>query len=104
MFNQTQRPADGMGKQSAFYKGVSALGTAIGIGAAILATPPIFNATRGPLLSYLTETWGGKAAEFLTYVMGAVEAYVIYAVVKLLLASAMTFGTAALAARRFPGS
>lgn len=91
-----------MGKQSAFYKVVSALGTALGIGVAILATPPLFNATRGPLLSYLAETWGDDLANLLTWVFAGVEAFIIYALVKLLFTSAITFGMAALAARRFP--
>ena len=102
MFQQSARPADGMGKQSAFYKGVSALGTAIGIGAAILATPPVFEWTRAPLYSYLTKTWGDYLANVLTWTFAGVEAFVIYAAVKLLFTSFVIGGMAALAARRFP--
>lgn len=102
MFQQTQRPADGAGKGSVFYRGVSALGTAIGIGAAILATPPLFNAWRDDLYVYLARTWGADPAFFLTWAFGCVEAFILYATVKLLFTSFVIWGMAALAARRFP--
>lgn len=102
MFNSPQRPVDGAGKGSVFYRGVSALGTAIGIGISILATPPVFEWTRGPLFSYLEKTWGDDLSTVLTWTFAGVEAFVIYAFVKLLFTSAVIWGMAALAARRFP--
>lgn len=104
MFQQTPKNVDGVGKGSVFYRGVSALGTALGIGIAILSTPPVFGWTRGPLLSYLQGTWSGTLANLLTWVFGAVEAFVIYAGVKLLFTSFVIWAMAALAARRFPAA
>lgn len=102
MFQQTQRaPADGQGKGSAFYRGVSALGTAIGLAAAILLTPWLFEITRGPLLSYLSDAWGAEYGEPLTYLFGAVEAFALYALVKLIFTSLVVFSFAAIAAKRF---
>lgn len=102
MFQQSPRPVDGTGKGSVFYRGVSALGSALGIGVAILGTPPIFDRTRGPLFSYLAETWGNDLANVLTWIFGGVEAFIIYAGVKLLFTSLVIWGMAALAAKRFP--
>jgi hypothetical protein len=99
-----QKPpsTDGAGKGSVFYRGVSGLGTAIGIGVSILATPPIFDRTRGPLFAYLTKTWGDNLSNLLTWTMGGVEGFILYASVKLIFTSLVIFAFAALAARRFP--
>lgn len=102
MFNQTQRPADSKG--SVFNRGIALLGGALGIGSAILFTWPLFNAMRVPLLSYLTGSWGPTVGGWLTLAMAAVLAIVIYVVTKLAVVLSITWGAAALAARRFPGT
>lgn len=104
MFQQPPRTTDGAGKGSVFYRGISALGTALGIGVAILATPPVFDLTRTPLFAYLSKTWGFDLADALTWTFGGVEAFIIYAGVKLLFTSTIIWGMAALTARRFPAS
>lgn len=100
MFQQTPQ-ADGAGKGSVFYRGISALGTAIGIGVAILGTPPIFERTRLPIFFYLVKTWGRGVSIFLTYTFGFVEAVILYQTVKLLFTSLVIYAFAQLAARRF---
>ena len=104
MFQQQPKQVDGVGKGSVFYRGVSSLGTAIGIAVSILATPPVYDATRGPLLEYLLRTWDARLANLLTWVFGGAEAFAIYATVKLLFTSFVIWAMAALAARRFPGA
>jgi hypothetical protein len=102
MFQQS--PQSSAGKGGVFNSAVSLLGTAAGIGVAILITPPIFGATRGPLFGYLTETWGHGIATALTWTMGGVEAVIVYVLVKLLVVLGGTFAAAALAAFGFPGA
>jgi hypothetical protein len=102
MFQQSPRgPADGQGKGSVFYKSVSALGTALALGVSILFTPAIFARTRDPLRFYLSEAWGAEFGEPLTWAFGAVEAFALYALVKLIFTSLTVYAFAALAARRF---
>lgn len=87
---------------SAISQGLSLLGTASGIGVAILLTPLLFGLTKQPLFSYLSESWGPALASMLTWVMGGVEGVVIYVVTKLLISIAATSAIVALAARRIP--
>lgn len=103
MFNQSPRPTDSKGG-SVFNRGIALLGGALGIGSAILFTFPIFDAVRVPLLSYLTASWGPSVGGWLTLAMAAVLAVVIYVVTKLVIVLSVTWGAAALAARRFPGT
>ncbi len=104
MFNGGNRVPDGAGKGSAIYQGISAIGTALGIGAAILVTPIVFGWTKEPLYSYLSETWRADVSLLLTWAFAAVEAFTIYGSTKLLFTLLTVWSTAALAARRFPGS
>lgn len=99
MFQQSPRTNDANG--SALYRGVSSLGTVIGIGTAILATPLVFRHTRGPILSYLSESWGEGFGELLTWTFCGVEAFAIYFTVKLLFTSCVIWCLAAFAARSF---
>jgi hypothetical protein len=101
MFQQTSQ-SDGAGKGSTINTGVSGLGTAIGIGASILAIGPVFEHTRLAVFLYLFKTFGRGLSIFLTYAFGAVEAVIIYYIVKLLFTSFAIWSFAALAARRFP--
>lgn len=100
MFQKNPGPAGNAPKQSPFQAAVSGLGTALGIGVAILATPAVFEQTRPALLNYLTDAWGAKLGSFLTWTFGAVEAFILYAFVKLLILGLIVGTTAALAARR----
>ena len=78
---------------------LSAFGKVAGIGASILLIPMIFNATRGPLLRYFTRTLGAKFAPVLTWVMGAVEAYLVYSVISILITLVTLWAVTALASR-----
>ena len=102
MFNQAQRPSGE--KDGVFQRSINLLGSALGVGAAILFTAPAFNAFRIPLLSYLTQSWGPNIGGWLTLAMAAAVAIVIFVVAKLVIVLSVTFGAAALAARRFPGT
>jgi hypothetical protein len=104
MFRSSAPTMESAGKGSAITKGISAIGTALGIGAAILLTPILFEWTRQPLLNHLLETWNAGLANLLTWVMGGVEAFIIYGGTKLFFTLLTIWTTAALAARRFPGS
>jgi hypothetical protein len=103
MFRAQTSPAAPANKGSAISTIISLIGTALGVGAAILATPTVFRWTQEPLHLYLSETWTSDVATFLTYVMACVEACVIYGMTKLLFMLLTTLATAAVAARRFPG-
>lgn len=102
MFNQSPRAADNKG--SVFNRGIALLGGALGVACAILFTWPLFNAVRVPLLSYLSASWGPTVGGWLTLAMAVVMAVVIYVVTKLAVVLSITWGAAALAARRFPGT
>lgn len=102
MFQQAQRAPDGAGKNSVFYKSLSGIATASGIGAAIILTPLIFRKTRGPLLKFLNEEYGADFGNALLWTFGTAEAAAIFFTVRLLLISLLIWIFAALAARRFP--
>lgn len=97
MFAQKQPQASAAGKGGAFNRCISLLAGAAGIGIAILATPPIFEATRGPLFSYLAKTWGSDVANVLTWVFAGVEAVLIYALVRLVILLGVTLAVSVLA-------
>lgn len=92
--NEVQEP-------SGLYKTFSTLGKAVAIGATILGTPALFEATRRPLFTYLARSWGGDIAGLLVWVMGAIEAYVIYVSVSLLVTAGLTWLVTAAAMRQF---
>jgi hypothetical protein len=102
MFQQAPRPGGMGGKESTFQKCLSGLGTAISFAVTILATPRVFEWTREPLLIYLTDAWGVKLGGILTLTFAVVEGAIIFFGVRLIFTSAVTWGYAALAARRFP--
>lgn len=79
---------------------VQALGTVIGIGAAILVTPLVFRLTREWLLAYLTNAWDERAGELLTWAFCGVEAFTIYFLVKLAFTASVIWCLSAFAARR----
>lgn len=84
---------------SGLYKSVSSLGKAIALGAALLATPAVFDVTKPFLFPYFSKTWGRDVAEILVWVMAGVEAYVIYAAVSFVFTAVMVWIMTVLAAR-----
>lgn len=101
MFANPNNPAQA--KTSAVYKIISSLGTALGIGAAILATPVAFGRTKQPLFEYLLQTWSESIAQLLTYIFAGVEAFLIYGSTKLIFTSLVAGAMTAFAARRLGG-
>lgn len=91
------------GQESGLFKSVSALGKVIGVGVAILVTPAIYNRTKGPLLAYLSETWGPQAGKLLTWAMAGVYGFTLYTATTLIFTGVVVWITAAAAARRFSG-
>ena len=87
--------------ESGVYKSIKTLGEALAIGAAILGTPVLFNATKHPLFRFLREAWGDELSVILVWVMGGVEAYAIYATVSLLFTAAVVWLMTWFAARHF---
>lgn len=86
---------------SGLYKSISTLGDAIAWGAAILGTPMLFMATKAFFFSYFWKAWGAEIAGILIWVMGAIEAYVIYAATSFLFTAGTIWVMTALAVRRF---
>ncbi len=86
---------------SGLYKSISALGKAVALAATLIGTPLLFDATKGPLYTYFLKTWGADIAWILVWVMGAIEAYVIYASVSFLFTAGIVWIMTTLAVRRF---
>lgn len=88
------------GKSSGMSRTVQALGTVIGVGVAILATPFAFRYARGPLLTYLTDAWGESIGGPLTLACGGLLGCMFYLTVKLVFISTVTWCAASFASRR----
>jgi hypothetical protein len=86
---------------SGMYKMMAALGKAIGLAAAILGTPAIFEATKAPLFAYLARVWGNAFAEVLVWIMGAIEAFVLYGTVSFLFTAGLMWAVTTLVMRQF---
>lgn len=86
---------------SGLYKSVASLGNALALGAALLATPLAFDATKPFLSPYFRKTWGRDMADILLWVVAGVEAYMIYAAVSFLVTAIIVWVMTALATRRF---
>lgn len=84
-------------------KGVIGLSNALGVIAAILGTPALFNATKAWLYGYLLKTCGDGLAGALMWVMAAAEAWAIYSAVSIGIIIFATWGMTWLATRRFGG-
>lgn len=102
MFKSGTGVSESSGKGSAVSHALSLLGTAGGIGIAILLTPLLFGITKEPLLSYLGKAWGSDLAMLLTYTMGLIEGIVVYVASKLCIVGGATWALVSLAARRAP--
>ena len=87
--------------ESGLYKNIKTLGEGLAMAAAILGTPLLFNATKLPLYYYLRRAWGEELSALLVWIMGLVEAYVIYAAVSLVFTAAVVWIMTRLAARQF---
>ncbi|HCL4135302.1 TPA: hypothetical protein N2C61_006467 [Pseudomonas aeruginosa] len=86
---------------SGLYKSIAMLGNGLAALAALFGTPILFDATRGMAWAYLTKTWGRDFSAILVWILGAIEAYVIYAAVSFVLSAALVWAMTALAARSF---
>lgn len=86
---------------SGLYKAISTLGGVLAFGIALLATPLVFGLTKVPLYRYFITHWGADLAWILVWVMGGVEAIIIYAASALLLKASMVWLLTSMAMRRF---
>lgn len=98
MFQQSS--GAGGNKGSGLSRTVEMLGTVIGVGVAILATPVAWRHTRGPLSEYLYSAWGERAGELLSWAFCCVEAAATFLFVKLLFSASAIWAMTAFAARR----
>jgi cobalamin synthase len=85
------------------YQGVTSLAKAVSLMAALFGTPPLFDATKVHAFAFFAKTWGHKVAGVLYWVLGAAQAYLIYATVSFLVSSLLIWAMTALAARKFGG-
>lgn len=86
---------------SGLYKAISTLGGVLAFGIALMATPLVFDWTKGPLYRYFLQHWGADLAWILVWVMGGVEAFAIFAASALLLKTSMVWLLTSMAMRRF---
>lgn len=98
MYNRTNTNGGGA---SAIYGGISGLGTAFGLTAAILGTPFLYHWSQGPLFAYLYQYCDFETAQILIIVMGGVQAFILFAVVKLFFTFVATCAVMGYALRRF---
>jgi len=92
--------ASGGGQESGLYKVVVFVGKVLAVGASVMGTPAFFGRTRGPIFAYLSDEWGPKVAEWLTWVMCGVEALAIYGFTLLTFTGLVIWMMAIFAARR----
>lgn len=92
--NQEQSP-------TGLYKTISTFADIIAVVAVIMVTPHVFNLTKRPLFSYFIKYWGRDFAELLVWVMGAIEAYLIFMATSLLLTGTVIWLVTTLIMRRF---
>ncbi|WP_167670764.1 hypothetical protein [Allopusillimonas ginsengisoli] len=88
-------------ESSGLYKSISMLGNAIALGAALIGTPIVFDATQQIAFFYLAKTWGLSTAEILIWVLAAIEAYVIYAAVSFIITAGIVWLITVIATRSF---
>lgn len=97
MFKQHSSPGGGRG--SSFYSSISGLATSLAIAAMLLATPPLYEMTSGPLHAYLATTYGRDLAGLLVLAFGLVEAAVVFFSARALFSIAAVWITLALISR-----
>ena len=86
---------------SGLYKSISLLGNVIAVAAVILGMPLVFGMTKVPLYVYLASWLRWDFAGILVWVMGAIEAYLIYVSVSFLVTAGIVWTTTTLAMRQF---
>ena len=86
---------------SGLYKSISTLGGVLAFGLTLLATPLVFDLTKAPLYRYFLAQWGADLAWILVWVMGGIEAFIIFAASSLLLKAGMVWLLTSMAMRRF---
>lgn len=89
---------------SGLYQTVSHLGTALGLAAAIFATPIFYGWGKAAVWRYLLASFGPDYALWLLWTTGAIEAFVVFTICKVLVTFALTWLMAALAARGLTNS
>ncbi|MCI2808928.1 hypothetical protein [Eoetvoesiella caeni] len=92
--NQEQGP-------SGLYQSISTLAGVIAFAVMLMGTPIVFEMTYRPLFSYFLKFWSRDLAESLVWVMGAVEACLIFMATSFLLTAGMVWIVTQLAMRRF---
>lgn len=92
--NQQQEP-------SGLYKSISKLGNILGFVVMVMATPIVFGMAKRPMFSYFIKSWGRDIAEILVWVMGAVEAYLIFMAASFAVTGLILWAVTALVMRRF---
>lgn len=86
---------------SGLYKSISTLANVIAFVVMLMGTPLLFDVTKWPLFRYFVKTWGRDIASLLVWLMGAIEAYLIYMAASFLLTAGIVWLVTALAMRRF---
>jgi hypothetical protein len=102
MLDRTSSLTGAPGKGSPISQGLSLLGSAGGIGVAILLTPLLHELIKHPLSQYLAKHWGPEMASVLSLVMFGIEGVITYVLTKLTIVSVLTAAIITLAARRIP--
>lgn len=86
---------------SGLFKSISTLADVIAVAVTLFAMPLLFGMTKRPMFLYFTETWGRDLAKLLVWVMGAIEAYLVFMATSFVLTGALVWLVTTLAMRRF---
>ena len=100
MFNGQSGNTKGGGIQ----KATAAIGAALGLAVALLATPVLFELTRNPLYAYFFRYFPDRdIALGLMWLFGAIEAFLVFAFSNLIFTAILMYLFAALAVRSLRG-
>ena len=87
-------------KPGGVQKAVSALGTSIGLGCAVMAAPLVFARTKTPLTAYfLGYVKDGDITLILVWLMNGIFSFVIFAIISMLLSFALIWVLAKIASK-----
>lgn len=89
---------------SGLYRTASHLGTALGAGAAIFATPLFYAWGKAAVWRYLLASFGSEYGLYLLWATGAIEAFVIFTLTRALVTFGLSWAMTALAARSLRNS
>ncbi|MEJ0003800.1 MAG: hypothetical protein WDN30_09865 [Pararobbsia sp.] len=84
-----------------FFKSIATFADVLALAIALLMTPRAFDLTKRPLFHYFMKTWGRDFAELFVWVMGAIEAYLIFMATSFVLTGALVWLVTTLVMRRF---